>query len=307
MKRYYTQTFPPLTGRLPERAFVFSLILMIVFLQNANSQDTSTLKELKGYSFSTLYSSGLEYKAKEMATKCDSAIRYMSKNVLGFRPTIKLFVLNPDDWKKYTSNHIYGMPHYKGEKLILAGEDNSFWKSFIPPMNSMSPEMVTTMKKLFAKPNGDLSFEKFFDLLALHELGHAFHTQDSVNFPRKWMNELFANLFLHTYIAEKESTLLPILEIAPKLVIETGPAGFEHTSLQDFESFYVQKMSPNNSGWYQARFHFAAKQLYDAGGAAVVKALWNTFLNNKKEYSDNELVELLKMKAPEVATFIAEW
>jgi len=286
---------------------MFFFILMIVLSQDTNSQDTSNLKELKGYSFSVLYSSGFEYKANEMATKCDSAIRYMSENVLGFRPTIKLFVLNPDDWKKYSSYPHYGMPHFSGQKLILAGEDNPFWKSFIPPLQSLSPEMTKTVQKLFTAPNGELSMEKFFSLLALHELGHTFHAQGSVNFPRKWLNELFANLFLQTYIAEKESDLLPILEIAPKLVIDKGTSGFEHTNLQDFEAFYGQKMNPNNYGWYQARFHLGAKQLYEAGGATVLKALWNTFLNNKKEYSDNELADLLRLKVPTVAKFLAEW
>jgi len=292
--------------RLTAKSFLFLALIMISFLRNAKSQSPNNLIQLKGYPFEVFYSSGQENKAKEIATKCDSAIIYMYQNVLGFKPVIKVFILNPEDWKQFAVEPLYGLPHYQGQKLFVAAQDNPFWKSFIPPMEKLSPEMAKTIQKLFRTNNGNLSFERFFDLLSLHELGHVFALQDSVYFSRKWLNELFANLFLHTYIAEKEPNLLPILEAAPKMNMENTAKSFEHTTLQDLELFYG-KMDPNNYGWYQTRLHIAAKQLYDTSGVNVLRALWRTFLNNKIIFTDSELKDILTSKVPEVAKIMTEW
>jgi hypothetical protein len=287
---------------------VISLLGFMTISLESNTQTSDSLMQLKGYPFDAFYSPRYEEKAKGTATRCDHALNYMYQKVLGFKPTIKVFVLNPEHWKKYASTPLYGMPHItENEQLIVAAEDNAFWKSFIPPIESLSPEMAKTIQKLYSTNNGDLSMEPFFELLSLHELGHLFSLQGSVNFPRKWMDELFASTFLHTYIAENEPKLLSVLGTFPKMVVEKGTKGFKHTSLEDFELFYGEKMNPNNYGWYQCKLGISAKQIYEAGGINVLKSMWTTFLNNSQNYSDKELLDFLKSKIPEIAKVLIEW
>ena len=64
-------------------------------------------------------------------------------------------------------------------------------------------------------------------LLALHELGHAFHQQGGLKMHRNWMGELFCNILLHTYIAENEPEQLPALTVLPKTeVSQKSPTFF---------------------------------------------------------------------------------
>jgi hypothetical protein len=130
--------------------------------------------------------------------------------------------------------------------------------------------------------------ERFFDLLALHELGHAFHIQGGLKMQRKWMGELFCNIFLHTYIAEKAPDQLPALTVFPQMVVASGTAEFSFTTLQQFEDNYndLGQKYPRNYGWYQCRLHVGARKIYDAGGKEVISKLWNV-LKSPEEVKDN--------------------
>lgn len=296
------------TSGIGSLAKVSSFFVFMTISLKSNTQTEDSLMQLRGYPFAVFYSSRYKERANETATKCHHALIYMYQKVFGFKPTITVFILNPEHWKKYAATPLYGMPHItKNQQLVVAAEDNAFWKSFIPPIESLSPEMAKTIQKLYSTNNGDLTMKPFFDLLSIHELGHLFSLQGSVNFPRKWMSELFASTFLHTYIAENQPHLLPVLETFPKMVVEKGTEGFEHTSLEDFELFYGEKMNPNNYGWYQCRLSISAKQIYEAGGINLLKSMWTTFLNNSRNYSDKELLDFLKSKIPEIAKVIIEW
>ena len=52
------------------------------------------------------------------------------------------------------------------------------------------------------------------------------------------MGELFVNIMLHTYVAEKQPELLPALETFPNMVVGGGTADYKFTSLNDFEELY---------------------------------------------------------------------
>ena len=199
-----------------------------------------------------------------------------------------LLILSKDDWSKHTSFPVYGMPHYNNDQtLIVASSDNEFWKSFIPPLDQVPASLAKEIRSAYGK-EGPVSMQPFFDLLALHELGHAFHIQSGLNMQRKWMGELFCNIFLHTYIAEKEPLLLPVLTTFPTMVVNSGVEGFSYTTLPDLEQHYelIGKSYPRNYGWYQSRWHLAARNIYDAGGQEVLKKLWHG-LQEKTMYPDD--------------------
>jgi hypothetical protein len=211
-------------------------------------------------------SAGLEERARPIAERCAGAYRFLA-DALGSSPRVTLHVLAPPDWP---SNLPYGMPHFGAGTLVLAGEEAEFWRSFVPLIQEAPPPAVAAAVEVYGP---DLDLSPFFDLLAVHELGHAFH--DSARFPRRWLDETFANLCLHSCVVAVETTALPVLRAFPAVVTSVDPGRFAYRTLRQFERLYSTLASdhPLNYGWYQCHFHRMADRVHDAGGMAALEAL----------------------------------
>jgi len=204
------------------------------------------------------------------------------------------------------------MPHYddKRELLIIASENNDFWKSFIPQIDLLPKELAERIKSTYVDENDILTMQAFFDLLAIHELGHAFHFQAGLKMQRMWMGELFCNIFLHTYIAEVETDQLPALTIFPQMVISSGKDEYKYTTLLDIEERYeeIGTKYPKNYGWYQSRWHYEAGKIYEAGGKESFMKLWNALSEKRVKLNDEELAQFLSEKVHQrVADVMLKW
>ena len=292
------------------RPFFFLLLSLIILGQQTQAQHYEALGHLKNHAVRVHYSPGHQQRAHTIAQRVDKAMAYY-EGLLHFRPAVTLLVLAEADWSKYTDFPVYGMPHYTGDStLVVAAEDNAFWKSFLPPLPQLPPSLVEAVQTTYRRPDGSLSMEAFFDLLALHELGHAFHFQGGVTMQRKWLGELFVNILLHTYVAEKEPGSLPALTLFPRMVVGAGTREYAYTSLADVEARYeeIGKRHPKNYGWYQSRWHSAAGGIYEAAGPGVGRKLWEALKAQKERLSDEELVPFLEASgAPVVADMIRHW
>lgn len=266
---------------------------------NLYAQDYEGLIPLEKHETQTYYSSGAQVQAEEMALRCNN-VRNFYKELFHFNPEITLLVLSEKDWSRFTSFPVYGMPHYKDDKtLIVAADDNEFWKSFIPPLENLSPVLRDKIVSVYSDKNHNLTMRSFFDLLAIHELGHAYHMQGGLNMQRRWMGELFSNIFLHTYIAEMEPELLPALTTFPEMVVSsTDPATLTYTSLTDLEANYekIAQQFPQNYGWFQCRWHKAAGEIYEEGKTAVMRRLWQMLKAEEKPLNDEMLIKELDEK-----------
>lgn len=287
--------------------YISIFVLSLLTFLDSKSQSYTDLTELTGFSIKAYYSPGNEERAKVIVGRCERTIEYV-KELVGFKPKVSLFILNPEHWKKYATFPVYGMPHYPdSERLIIASEDNDFWKSFIPPLDQLPIDLANQIRKAYTTSDGTLSMMAFFDLLALHELGHGFHEQGGLTMQRLWMQELFCNIMLHTYIAEKEPTNLPALEVFPEMVVAGGSTGYEFTTLADFEKRY-DNMAPKNYGWYQCRLHVAGKNIYNAGGQKIFIKLWKGLKENKEKMTDEQFASFLNKKVSrEVAKVQTDW
>ncbi len=276
------------------RSFIFMLYVLLL-AKPVNAQSYDQLNNLPGHFVQVYYSTGFKERASIIANRVDNAMVYYQQ-LLDFRPTVNFLVLDTSDWSKYTSFPVYGMPHYKNDKtLIVAAVDNPFWKSFIPPLDQLPADLRSTIQDVYKNDNGEISMQAFFDLLALHELGHAFHFQGGLNMQRKWLQELYVNMLLHTYIAENEPAALPALSLFPNMVVGSGSKEYKYTSLKDIEDRYdeIGKQHPKNYGWYQCRWHLAAGKIYDAGGKPVPGKLWQVLKTRQEHMNDEKLAVLL--------------
>lgn len=287
--------------------YILTLVIGLSLYMGAKAQSYPDLNELTGYSIKAYYSPGNEERARIIVKRCEKTIQYVN-GLVDFTPKVSLFILNPEHWKKYAIFPVYGMPHYPDqERLVIASEDNDFWKSFIPPLEQLPVDLAAKIKQAYATADGTLSMMAFFDLLALHELGHGFHEQGGLTMQRLWMQELFCNIMLHTYLAENEPENLPALETFPEMVVAGGTAGYQYTTLADFEERY-DNMDPKNYGWYQCRLHVAGKNIYNAGGQKTFVKLWKGLKENKEKMTDEEFAAFLNKRVGKaVAKVQTDW
>ena len=252
---------------------------------------------------------GHEQRAKQIAARVENVMTFYN-GIIGFKPTVTLLLLSKADWSSYTDFPVYGMPHYKGDStLVVAAEDNDFWRSLLS-VKDLPDDIRKQAGKVYGMPDGSVSMQAFFDLLAIHELGHAFHIQGKLEMQRRWMGELLCNILLHIYIAEKEPGQLPALTLFPKIIVSGGTKNYKYTTLQELEENYNElgKQHPQNYGWYQCRWHVAAATIYDADGKNVFKPLWNTLKTEQTKLNDTALADLLKTKVSNaVADVLLRW
>jgi len=269
-------------------------------------------EELKGFSQTFYYSSGHEARAKSIAVFIENAGDYFQEEIK-FTPKSILYILAPQHWKDVAAkslHEVYGFPHNIDHvRLAFAAEDNDFWRSFLPPVDQLPTQIAAQVKHAYGKPDGSYSMMPFFDLIALHEMGHSYTAQAGLKMHRHWMGELFVNIMLHTYVAEKQPDLLPALETFPNMVVSAGTADYKFTSLDDFEKLYpTLGMGPKNYGWYQSKIHSAAKDIYNAGGKKVMKKLWKALKKHQEEMTDQEFTNMLKKEVhTSVANVYLKW
>lgn len=289
--------------------FFFSFLLILHTSLNAQGK-YEALEKLELDNLTCYFSKGSEEKAKKISALCSRAISYFEK-LLNFKPDVDVLVLTATDWKDHTNFPVYGMPHYTGkETLIVASDDNPFWKSFIPAEENISPALMSKVRDVYKNDKGMLSMEAFFELLVIHELGHAFLQQAGISMQRKWLAEFYPNLMLHSFVAETDPGKLPALTLFPEIVLGGGKNEYAFTTLQQLESNYqlIATQHPNNYGWYQSRWHKGAADVYDAGGEILLLKFWNAFRLTKTEIKDEDLADFLEVHIhPAMGNFFRNW
>jgi len=139
------------------------------------------------------------------------------------------------------------------------------------------------LKRTYADPDGKLRLRRFFDLLVVHELAHAFDHEALGTLPALWLSEVFDNLALHAFVAALRPSELTNLTAFPAAQRRIGV--FElmlrlrgHRSLEEFELHYPvgteKPMSGANYGWYHIRFHVLASEVFNESGEAALVRLW---------------------------------
>ena len=288
-------------------------MLLVIHAVVYSQGSYTTLSRIEGVSAEVYASKGHEALGKHLGAMVDGANAFMESLTGYTAPAPALLVLSQADWGTYTNPQIiYGMPHYipGGNTLIVAAEDNDFWRANMPPLDQLPPHLQQMFRNVYTNENGELSVRPFFDLLVLHELGHGWTGHHQIKRQRFWLEEVFANVFLHTYIAEEQSHLLPGLEVLPMLSVMGGGDRFQYTTLEQFEEGYwiIGRDAPVNYGWYQFRFHFAAKNVYDQAGPEALKNLWLFLARHTEVMDDEALLNGLQVQVhPAMADVYRNW
>ena len=140
---------------------------------------------------------------------------------------------------------------------------------------------------LAAYPDGadGLDLQPFFDLITIHELGHAFEVLGDLRLPAFWLSEIFVNLAMHAFVATQLPVSLPTLEVLPtvgagsrKLAARMRAGGY--STLEELQAHYTggdDSMDPLNYVWYQHRWLRLTAKMFEVDGEEGLVRFWDCF------------------------------
>jgi hypothetical protein len=222
----------------------------------------------------TFASAGLEARAARIGRIAADSHSYIAR-LLGFSPEAQVLVLSEADWSSRTETALYGLPNADNGTLVVAGTEAPFWAQLIEMVDEADQPELARVYGRAAGGDGTIELGPFFDLIAVHEVAHLFH-EGTQHFPRLWLQELFANLGLHAWVAERSPESLSTLLTLPRLGAKAPPEAFAYRSRDEFERLY-SSVGGSNYVWFQFRLQLEAAALYDRAGSAAVTRLFEAF------------------------------
>ncbi|MGH7641216.1 MAG: hypothetical protein ACREOL_09985 [Candidatus Dormibacteria bacterium] len=235
------------------------------------------------------YSPGALMRARAAAEVASDAYAYFSSLFSGVEPDIAVIVANQADWE---SGQPYGLPFFNDADgqirpgiVVMPAGSGDFWIAMGQEIHAVSPRGYARLLATYPDGKGGLDLQRFFDLITIHELGHAFEKLGDLRLPTFWLGEIFANLALHTFIATSRRDSLNTLEVLPtvaarsqRLAARVRAAGY--STLEELEAHYSggdDPMGPLNYVWYQYRWLRLAARLFGADGERGLVRLWDCF------------------------------
>jgi hypothetical protein len=282
------------------------------------------LASLSGYPFEVRYSAGALSRARASADIASDAYEYLARLLAGLRPDIAVIVADEDDWQ---SRQPYGLPYFNDDHdqirpgiVVMPAGRGTFWVEMGDELRDTSPEEYPKLLAAYPDGAGGVDLQPFFDLITIHELGHAFEVLGGLTLPTFWLGEIFANLTLHTFVATRRPESLKTLEVlatvgaqSPRLDAKIRAEGF--STLEELEANYTggeNPMGPLNYVWYQYQWQRIAAQMFDADGENALVRFWNCFQGSDRslprELTGSSLAPLLSAEVSEtLGHAIRDW
>lgn len=250
----------------------------------------SELPQLGGYPFEVRYSDGALLRATAAADLVADAYIYFSRLFSAVEPDIAVIVANEADWPGI--NNPYGLAFFRDDPgeirpgvLVMPAGGGEFWNSMTQDLRDASPRGYTTLLATYPDGAAGIDLQPFFDLITIHELGHAFEVLGDLRLPTFWLSEIFVNLAMHAFVATQLPTSLPTLEVLPtvgarsrNLAARMRAEGY--TTLEELQAHYGgsdKSMSPLNYVWFQYRWQRLAARIFDADGEDSLVRFWDCF------------------------------
>lgn len=284
----------------------------------------SGLATLGGYPFAVRYSRGASARARTFATLVANAYDYLRDLFPDVTLDIAVIVADRRDWR---SRQPYGLAYFDdaddqiapGIVVVPAGRGD-FWAAMVEDLRESSTTEHPMLVATYPDGAGGVDLQPFFDLVSVHELGHALEVQAGVRLPTLWLSEIFANLVLHAYVYARQPESAATLEVLATVGARTsrrdhGIRSPRYRTLEDLETHYTggeRPMDPLNYVWYQYRWQRLAAAMFDADGEDGLIRFANFFRAGPDvrsgPHSAISLAPLLSAEVSEVlAHAVREW
>jgi hypothetical protein len=249
----------------------------------------SELPHLGGYPFEVRYSDGALVRARAAADVAADAYVYFSRLFSPVEPDIAVVVADEGDWP---GSGPYGLPFFRDDAdeirpgiLVMPAGGGDFWIEMARDLRDVSPRGYAKLLATYPDGAGGLDLQSFFDLITIHELGHAFEVLGDLRLPTFWLSEIFVNVALHAFVANRLPASLPTLEVLPtvgagsrELAARMRAEGY--STLEELQAHYSgsdDPMSPLNYVWFQYRWQRLAANMFEVDGEDGLVRFWECF------------------------------
>jgi hypothetical protein len=248
----------------------------------------SELPQLGGYPFEVRYSNGALVRARAAAEVAAGAYVYFSCLFSAVEPDIAVVVLDEGDW---SGSLPYGLPFFRDDAgeirpgiVAMPAGGGDFWIAIAQDLRDASPRGYAKLLATYPDGAGGVDLQPFFDLITIHELGHAFEVLGELRLPTFWLSEIFVNLALHAFVATRLPGSLPRLEVlstvgaqSRKLAARMRAEGY--STLDELQAHYTgsDSMDPLNYVWFQYRWQRLAAKMFEADGEDGLVRFWDCF------------------------------
>ena len=250
------------------------------------------LQCLDGYAFAVRYSDGALERATRAAGITARAYEYLSRLFSGCEPDIALIVADETEWANWTARCPYGLPFFSDDVgdfvpgvIVMPASSGDFWAAMVHDLRKASPRGYARLLTTYSNGAGGVDLQPFFDLITIHELGHAFEVLGDLRLPTFWLGEIFANLALHAFVASQLPQSLTTLEVlstvgarSRNLAARMRSEGY--STLEELQAHYTggdDAMDPLNYVWYQHRWQRLAAKMYAVDGENGLVRFWECF------------------------------
>jgi hypothetical protein len=177
-------------------------------LAHRASRPHATLVPLPWFPFPVLASDGERAAGERIARRAEAACALLA-DALGVRPELSLVVLGRDDWAHYAAVPEYGVTHvgHAGE-LVVGAEPADAWHAvsdfFATRLSPRALARLTAIHGVDAVNGRGPALAALAEALIAHEIAHLVAAQAGARFPRRWIEEAFANYALVAVLGETD-------------------------------------------------------------------------------------------------------
>ena len=192
---------------------------------HAASRPHGALVPLPWFPFPVLASASERAAGERIAQRAEAACELLAK-ALGVRPELSLVVLGRDDWAQHAAVPDYGVTHvgHAGE-LVVGAQPADAWHAvsefFATRLSPRACARLTDIHGVDPVNGRGPALADLAETLIAHEIAHLVAAQAGVDFPRRWIEEAFANYVLVAVLGETDPAGLRLVgslaEAAAKL------------------------------------------------------------------------------------------
>ncbi len=187
------------------------------------------------------------------------------------RTTVSL--LRRESWRR-VRRAPYGYPHSTPDKSTLFAPAH-YPQRLISRQRVLFEQATPVLQQKICEDRHkiDDAIKQFFDLVAIHELGHLFIHHLQLQLGTRWLTELIANLFATAFFVEVRPDLALTWLAWSELQVELDVS---YRSLEAYETGYTS-LDFANSNYYQGRFNQKALLLWQTHGRELAPILIHSF------------------------------